>query len=50
VLQEFSPAFTDDIFSYLIPRRSVERKRSAGSTAPGEVERQIEAWKGRLEG
>jgi argininosuccinate lyase len=47
-LREFSPAFGDDIFDYLIPRRSVEQKRSAGSTAPREVEGQIAMWKARI--
>jgi argininosuccinate lyase len=47
-LREFSDAFGEDIFDYLIPRRSVEQKRSAGSTAPHEVEKQIVVWKSRI--
>ncbi len=42
--RSFSPAFDDDIFQYLLPITSIQRKRSAGSTAPGDVERQIAAW------
>jgi argininosuccinate lyase len=47
-LREFSPEFGDDIFDYLIPRRSVEQKRSAGSSSPAEVATQIARWRARL--
>jgi argininosuccinate lyase len=49
-LRRYSPAFDEDIFSYLLPQASVERKRSAGSTAPEEVVRQLIAWKDLLSG
>lgn len=46
--QQFSPAFAADILDHLTPRGSVERKRSAGSTAPSEVKKQIEGWRAML--
>ncbi|MDB5035866.1 MAG: argininosuccinate lyase [Chlorobi bacterium] len=47
-IREFSPAFDQDVFDYLLPRASVARKRSAGSTSPAEVERQIAGWREHL--
>ncbi len=46
--KQFSAAFGQDIFEYLTPRGSVERKRSSGSSSPAEVERQIAGWKRAL--
>ncbi|MEK6650192.1 MAG: argininosuccinate lyase, partial [Bacteroidota bacterium] len=43
-LTAFSPAFDDDVFQYILPTSSVEQKRSAGSTAPHEVKKQIVGW------
>lgn len=47
-LRRFSPKFQSDIFPLLNPRTSVSRKRSAGSTSPVEVRKQIRAWERRL--
>lgn len=44
LLQTFSKQFDEDVLEYLIPQRSVERKLSAGSTAPQEVKKQIVQW------
>jgi argininosuccinate lyase len=44
LLQTFSKHFEADVFDYLIPQRSVERKQSAGSTSPQEVKKQIIHW------
>ena len=41
VLRGFSPVFEDDIADVLDPETSTERKESPGSTARGEVEKQI---------
>jgi argininosuccinate lyase len=49
-LQSFSPAFTTEALSLLSLRSSVERKRSAGSTAPKEVARALARWDGKLRG
>lgn len=46
--KNFSPKFDAAIFSVLDPRSSVQRKRSAGSTAPQEVQAQITRWKKKL--
>jgi len=43
--RRFSPAFQSDIFTYLAPRLSIQGKKSSGSTAPEEVEKQIRKWK-----
>jgi len=43
-LRNFSHAFGPDIFEYILPMNSVEQKRSAGSTAPHEVKKQIAHW------
>ncbi|MCS6989748.1 MAG: argininosuccinate lyase [Chloroherpetonaceae bacterium] len=44
-LHAFSPAFDDDVFEYLNPEKSPARKKSAGSTSPKEVAKQIAKWK-----
>lgn len=41
----FSPAFGSDAVRLLDPTASVQRKKSAGSTSPVEVARQIVRWK-----
>ena len=43
-LREFSPKFEPDIFDFILPQTSVERKQSAGSTSPQEVKKQIVHW------
>ncbi len=43
-LKQFSDLFESDIVDYLLPLSSVEHKRSAGSTAPHEVKKQIVHW------
>jgi argininosuccinate lyase len=43
-LKEFSPLFNEDVFNFILPQASVEHKRSAGSTNPHEVKKQIVHW------
>lgn len=43
-LHRFSPKFSEDVFEALDPITSIDRKRSAGSTAPNEVKKQIVYW------
>jgi argininosuccinate lyase len=43
-LKNFSSAFGPDVFEFILPSSSVERKQSAGSTAPQEVKKQITHW------
>jgi len=43
-LRTFSKGFDEDVFDYLLPHRSVEQKKSAGSTSPQEVKKQIVHW------
>ncbi|MBI4417408.1 MAG: argininosuccinate lyase [Ignavibacteriales bacterium] len=43
-LRTFSKHFEADIFDHLLPHQSVEQKRSAGSTSPQEVKKQIVHW------
>ena len=43
-LHTFSRSFDGDVFDYLLPHKSVEQKRSAGSTSPQEVKKQIVHW------
>ena len=47
-LRRFSPAFDRAALALLHPRRSVERKRSAGSTNPAMVKRELVRWSNRL--
>lgn len=47
-LHSFSPAFDDDVFEYLKPEKSLARKKSAGSTSPKEVAKQLAKWKRAL--
>ncbi len=48
VLQGFSTHIESDLFEYLDPRRSVDEKRSAGSTNPVMVRAEIVRWKQQL--
>jgi argininosuccinate lyase len=43
-LKEFSQKFEPDIFDFILPQTSVKRKKSAGSTSPQEVKKQITNW------
>ncbi|NUN70379.1 MAG: argininosuccinate lyase [Bacteroidetes bacterium] len=43
-LHKFSPKFSEDLFHLLDPQNSIDHKRSAGSTAPNEVKKQIVHW------
>jgi argininosuccinate lyase len=47
-LRQFSPKFNEDIFNCILPHTSVENKKSAGSTSPAEVQKQITFWKKTL--
>ncbi len=49
-LKTFSKQFKPDVFDYVIPKHSVEQKRSAGSTSPQEVKKQIVHWTRVLKG
>jgi len=46
--RKFSPAFGRDVLRMFNPSASIARKRSAGSTRPSEVARQIRRWKSSL--
>ncbi len=43
-LHRFSAKFENNIFELLDPHKSIEHKKSAGSTAPNEVKKQIVHW------
>ena len=43
-LKHFSTKLEDDIFELLDPHKSIEHKKSAGSTSPVEVKKQIIHW------
>ena len=47
-LNKFSPLISEDIYSFLKPEESVRGKKSAGSTSPEEVKRQIKRHMRRL--
>ncbi|MBI3324248.1 MAG: argininosuccinate lyase [Candidatus Omnitrophica bacterium] len=49
-LRAFSPQFDAGALRLLDPRRSVERKASAGSTNPRMVRRELQRWRRRLGG
>lgn len=49
-LTGFSTAFDEDIFEYILPTNSVQQKRSAGSTSPQEVKKQVVHWNRVLRG
>lgn len=46
--RKFSPAFGRDVLKLFNPAASVARKRSAGSTSPAEVSRQLRRWNSLL--
>jgi len=43
-LKHFSVLLEEDVFELLNPHRSIENKKSAGSTSPQEVKKQIVHW------
>jgi argininosuccinate lyase len=43
-LSFFSAKFEADVFDFILPKASVENKKSAGSTGPHEVKKQIVHW------
>jgi argininosuccinate lyase len=43
-LQTFSKLFGPDVFDHIVAQKSVEQKKSAGSTSPHDVKRQIVHW------
>ena len=43
-LKHFSPLLEEDVFDLLDPHKSIEHKKSAGSTSPQEVKKQIVHW------
>jgi len=49
-LHTFSKSFDPDVFDFLLPHKSVEQKKSAGSTSPHEVKKQIVHWSRVLKG
>lgn len=49
-LHHFSNKFSEDVFMLLDPHASIEHKKSAGSTSPNEVKRQIVYWTRMLKG
>src|SRR5579883_881264 len=46
--KKFLPKIEKDIYTFLEPETSVARKRSAGSTSPSEVKKQLAFWKKEL--
>ena len=43
-LHQFSKLFGPDVFDYMMPHKSVEQKKSSGSTSPHDVKQQIVHW------
>jgi len=43
-LKQFSIMFEPDVFDFILPQNSVNQKKSAGSTNPHEVKKQIASW------
>lgn len=43
--KKFSPKFENEIFALLKSRKSVENKKSSGSTSPSEIQKQLIYWK-----
>ncbi len=43
-LKTFSDKFESDVFDFIIPMYSADQKKSAGSTSPQEVKKQIVHW------
>jgi argininosuccinate lyase len=48
-LQGFSPLFSVDVHAFLEPSKSIQEKKTFGSTNPELVAHQIEQWKKRLQ-
>lgn len=48
ILQNFSPAIDGDVYDLFSPENSVRLKRTAGSTHPLEVKKQISYWTNKL--
>ena len=46
--KKISPKFEKDIFDLLTSHKSVENKKSAGSTSPKEVKKQLKRWKNAI--
>jgi argininosuccinate lyase len=46
--RQVHPAIDEDVYQYLGAERAVKAYRSLGSSAPDEVERQVQVWKQRL--
>jgi len=46
--KQFSSTIEKDIYDFITPEASVNRKRSAGSTSPREAQKQLTAWKKAL--
>ena len=46
--KKISPKFEKDIFKLLTAQKSVQNKKSQGSTSPQEVEKQLKYWKNKL--
>ena len=49
-LRTFSKLFGPDMLDFIYPQKSVEQKKSAGSTSPHDVKRQIIHWTRVLRG
>ncbi|MFA6540512.1 MAG: argininosuccinate lyase [Bacteroidota bacterium] len=49
-LHHFSHKFSEDVLDLLDPNKSIDHKRSTGSTAPNEVKKQIVHWTKILKG
>ncbi|HVN48999.1 MAG TPA: argininosuccinate lyase, partial [Bacteroidota bacterium] len=47
-LKQLSPKFDKDVFELIQPQASVQHKKSAGSTNPAEVKKQLAHWKKTL--
>ena len=47
-LRSFSPLIAEDVYRALGIQNCVENYRSHGSSAPAEVERQLQVWRARL--
>jgi argininosuccinate lyase len=43
-LKQFSAKFDADVFDFILPQNSVNQKKSAGSTNPHEVKKQLATW------
>ena len=48
LLKKFAPAVQADVYDLFSPKNSVRMKKTAGSTHPAEVAKQIRFWKNKL--